>query len=613
MARRNSILNEYLVSLGFNINRSQLNEVDRSLKRIRDLTSSTTASFSRSVVTAAAGITTVLATATAGVAAYLNSVAQADLQTQLFSRRLWISNTAGRSLNTTLKSLGYTLDQIYDIAANPELTDQFLRLRSEINEIEAPRELDTLLKGFREINFEVARFKGLLSQGSRWVSYWFITDNNEAITEFKATLQQFNDYVKANLPQIARTISNAFRNVFQVVESLIWGFQQLTSVIRNVFDALDFSKGAKAGLAALAVGFLSLSNPIFAAIAAITAFILLLEDLYVWKTGGKSLLGDFWEQLDEGLFSQFSVAGEGWFSVLSVLGESLNGLFEAVENLIGSILRLFGLDAEGSTLVKSFELLSKVSETFITALSWLIDRLTDFVNLLSQAVDLFKFFIGVSSTSLEDTKSDATDLTNPEIANNPNFVDAEDFRVYQQRINNAENFTQLKEILEEYGTIDSLPETTQHQVIKQNNEETSIPGILKTWVSNAWNGENKNSNQGLSVGNWFKDFAKIFIPPWLKEDNSAVFEPGVTDTVVATEESVYGGDTNTVTTVDQTTNNDNSRITINQNISGAGNPTAVGAAAVNAYQALFNNKNTKGWSGTQTTIQQGITALTGGG
>ena len=78
---------------------------------------------------------------------------------------------------------------------------------------------------------------------------------------------------------------------------------------------------AMAAIAAL--GFTAL-NPFTLMIAAIGAVLLLLDDFYTWKRGGKSLLGDTWSQLD-----QLDFGSKSFQSIQKLLGNTCN-LFDTL-------------------------------------------------------------------------------------------------------------------------------------------------------------------------------------------------------------------------------------------------------------------------------------------
>lgn len=95
------------------------------------------------------------------------------------------------------------------------------------------------------------------------------------------------------------------------------GFKAIAQVTYDMLDGfgklLDMIPQLKGALAALALGILAYFNPV---IAAVTALYLLIEDLAVWKAGGKSAIGT--------LVGQGGVGGAGFKSGLGI-GDWLMG------------------------------------------------------------------------------------------------------------------------------------------------------------------------------------------------------------------------------------------------------------------------------------------------
>lgn len=102
-----NILKSYLISLGYALNKTQFNQLRSLLDDLGRMLTSLAKNLAKSIGQAAILITSLLTSATLGIAAFIESVARADLQTQLWARRMWITEGAARSLQQTLKALGY--------------------------------------------------------------------------------------------------------------------------------------------------------------------------------------------------------------------------------------------------------------------------------------------------------------------------------------------------------------------------------------------------------------------------------------------------------------------------------------------------------------------------
>ena len=118
-----NVIKEYLISLGYRVDQHSFNTAMNSITQL-----------SRSInsfVGAAIGRFTSLGLAMSGFSsAFLAvlyqltiGVANADLQNELFARRMWMAKDAALAYKNSLNALGVTLQDLY---LSPELMDKFI-------------------------------------------------------------------------------------------------------------------------------------------------------------------------------------------------------------------------------------------------------------------------------------------------------------------------------------------------------------------------------------------------------------------------------------------------------------------------------------------------------
>ncbi len=98
------------------------------------------------------------ATLAAAFAGFLNNIAQADLRTQVFARRLLTTVDNARSLQAVMDAMGLkSIEELNDVALNPELRKQFLELRKIAGSLSLTGGQEQGLKNIRAIGFELSK------------------------------------------------------------------------------------------------------------------------------------------------------------------------------------------------------------------------------------------------------------------------------------------------------------------------------------------------------------------------------------------------------------------------------------------------------------------------
>lgn len=334
--KRRNVINEYLVSLGFTVNQSQVKRFKSEITELTQLSNQLNTSLIGTIGKLSLAVVSGLAVATAGIATYVESIAKADIQTELWARRMWITKEEARSLQNTLKALGREWDEIYDIAANRELREQFLSLRREARYTEAPQELDGYLKKLREVNFEFSRLRQLFIAGGRWIAYYILGDMDVTITDLLQKLRTFNDYVRDNLPNITRKIATFLKDILSVTIALASAVSSLFTSVKNFLDRIP--PMVKSTIVAIGLAIVGISNPLLGVLLLIGAILLAIEDYYVYTKGGKSVYGEFINAFDGNANPSASFYNfEAWDSFKSLLQEVL----DLTINILGTIEQLF--------------------------------------------------------------------------------------------------------------------------------------------------------------------------------------------------------------------------------------------------------------------------------
>ena len=284
-------LKEYLVSLGFSVDDKTYNAAMGKMKAYEKVAGKMAGNVGKSIAKGSAVAVAALTSVTAGVTKYMDSIANADMATEKFARRMWMTETNARSLQNVLKAMGESMDSIYDVAANPELRGSFFQLRADAAKLEGGPEIDEAMVKIRNVQLEIQRLKLLLSYASRYIAYYLTQYLAVPMEQFRQMLKSINDdgqsLIKVWGDKVAKVLSwiaRLFATGAQAGMSLIQMIQRLPYEVKVAM------------LAIAALGAIML-NPFTAIILAIGAILLLLDDFYTWQRGGESMFGDMWQQL----------------------------------------------------------------------------------------------------------------------------------------------------------------------------------------------------------------------------------------------------------------------------------------------------------------------------
>lgn len=296
MATPTDVIKEYLVRLGFDFDTGSLNRVLNEISAAQNRATSMITKMSRSIGAAFAGISSVIVSANVALGAFVTNVAQADLQTQIAARRMYMNTDAYRSMEQAAEALGYTMDDLTDIAMSPELTSQFKELVLLSQETVAPRKLDDQLKQVRSIMFEFNRLKILVQNGMRQVASEFLDILGEDLKTIKQNLNSFVNRIQDQLPKISRGIAELLVHVLRAGNMLLNVIRYVGQLSNRVFEFLNKFPGAlKVMLVAAGAAFVALNPVLATTVAGVTGLMALIDDYMVWTQGGNSFFGDKWQ------------------------------------------------------------------------------------------------------------------------------------------------------------------------------------------------------------------------------------------------------------------------------------------------------------------------------
>lgn len=293
------VIKEYLVSLGFNVNKNSLSDALDTVNFGTDKMVSMVSKMTSSLAKGTVGIITLVSSAVVAVGKLIVSVADADMQMQNAANSMWMNVDAYRVTEDAVTSLGYSMNELSTIARNPELTARFKELVSLGQQTSAPKELDSMLKKVRDVTFEFDKMQVIAKNGVRQIVYYFMKYLGVDIDEIRAKLSNFNKFLQENLPKISAVIAKVLYYIYRIGKAIAYVVSLGAKLISGAYNFMKkFPATFKVFIGVIGAILLTI-NPILTIIlAGLSAIVLLIDDYMTWKRGGKSLFGDKWQGVE---------------------------------------------------------------------------------------------------------------------------------------------------------------------------------------------------------------------------------------------------------------------------------------------------------------------------
>ncbi|OPD28810.1 hypothetical protein AL713_17475 [Clostridium botulinum] len=241
-------------------------------------------------------IAVVVAAVIAAVAAikkisnFLNELGKQDVQYEKLSRQLWTTKENARDIDSALKTLGVTMQ---DLWLSPTLLKQFNQLRKDSQQLRLPPEFKDNIKVIQGLGLEFKRLKQFGKLAFQWIGHYILKYVAGPLAEFKQKLSRFNDKFIKIIPSIAKVIGSAIGIILRILLLIFRVLEPIFSIISKI---VGFVIGLIEKIPGPIKKILKLIGVIAALIMAgpvgvILLIIALLDDLFTFLRGGKSVIG----------------------------------------------------------------------------------------------------------------------------------------------------------------------------------------------------------------------------------------------------------------------------------------------------------------------------------
>lgn len=291
------IIREYLIKLGVDISANEISKMDEALDKMDKGIVSFFKRWNNAFLHIGKAYTKIVSR----VLKFNTEIAQNDMYLQRWAKTMYLTADSARALDRTLSAMGLDVEDLKDVALNPELTKQYKELLQLSKSLTVGESFDKAAKHFREINFEFQKTKVILEYfRERIVAYTWKFMESSAGKNLQKLLSNLNQFGINIMDKVAQKVGLFFSKIITVATRLMELGQGIYNTfvkpIMSFFDSMG-SWGKIFTSTFAEIGLAILSGPFGKAFLAIQKFVELIDDIIVWEQGGKSAFGGLWDTL----------------------------------------------------------------------------------------------------------------------------------------------------------------------------------------------------------------------------------------------------------------------------------------------------------------------------
>lgn len=281
-------LKDYLISVGMQVDKQSFAQADKSIKGVEKGLGKFAGNAVGGFVKVGAGAAALASAVVVAMAKFATGVAEADRKVGMLARRLYTTKENARSLSIAMKQMNVgSLDELREMAQDPESRDQFMELKNLARSLENPKATQAL-KEIRAMNQEwrklMVRFE-----------YFKIEIAGKLLQVFKQmkpTIQKVIDWFKP----IVQGVQDMYASYQKAIPNIQKGIKYIWSLLKPIFGfvrafVMFIIKGWKMifkGIQQMPTAFKAAFQGIKFILDPIIKIFEWIEDLFVYLTGGKT-------------------------------------------------------------------------------------------------------------------------------------------------------------------------------------------------------------------------------------------------------------------------------------------------------------------------------------
>ena len=283
-----NILKDYLISVGMQVDKQSFKEADNAIKGVDKGLGKFADSATGKFVKVGAGAVALASAVAVAMGKFASAVAEADRQVGFLARRLYTTKENARALSIAMKQMNVSsLEQLREMALDPESKQQFLELKSLARSLENPK-TQQALKEIRAMNHEwnklMVRFEYFKIEVAGKIL--------EIFKQLKPTIQKIIDWFKPIIQsfiELKESFKGALPNIIKGIR-YIWSLlKPIINIIRaTIIMAVKGWKVIFDGIKQMPTAFKTAFQTIKFVLDPIIKIFRFIEDLMVYLGGGQS-------------------------------------------------------------------------------------------------------------------------------------------------------------------------------------------------------------------------------------------------------------------------------------------------------------------------------------
>lgn len=217
-------LEEYLVSIGWKVDKNSFNEALGSLSQFKDTSKILSMNAGQLLLKAASSFIKIGWQVTKTIFDMSTAMAQTDITVERFARATASSERTARAYMRTMEALGQDATSFEDLflMTNEEYA-RFKDIYALSQRLEAPQGLQDTLVSIRDIQHEINKFKIILQYAGDWFVYFLGEQLGVEIDDLKQGLKGINDYLTENIQPNTKKLAEFVAPFLRIIiEILTW-------------------------------------------------------------------------------------------------------------------------------------------------------------------------------------------------------------------------------------------------------------------------------------------------------------------------------------------------------------------------------------------------------
>lgn len=217
-------LEEYLVSIGWKVDKNSFNEALSSLSQFKDTSKILSMNAGQLLLKAASSFIKIGWQVTKTIFDMSTAMAQTDITVERFARATASSERTARAYMRTMEALGQDATSFEDLflMTNEEYA-RFKDIYALSRRLEAPQGLQDTLVSIRDIQHEINKFKIILQYAGDWFVYFLGEQLGVEIDDLKQGLKGINDYLVENIQPNTKKLAEFVAPFLRIIiEILTW-------------------------------------------------------------------------------------------------------------------------------------------------------------------------------------------------------------------------------------------------------------------------------------------------------------------------------------------------------------------------------------------------------